>query len=97
MAAPHNYVEIHEEDAANLGIIQGEVIKVVSPRGEIEVPAKIGKVVQKGLVFIPFHFGNFDKKEAANNLTVDFVDPLSKQPIYKQSACKVKKCATHAK
>ncbi|OAO11496.1 molybdopterin oxidoreductase family protein [Staphylococcus cohnii] len=91
MAAPHNYVEIHEEDAANLGIIQGEVIKVISPRGEIEVPARIGKVVQRGLVFVPFHFGNLDKKEAANNLTVDFVDPLSKQPIYKQSACKVKK------
>lgn len=31
------------------------------------------------------------KKEAVNELTLDFVDPLSKQPIFKQSACKVKK------
>lgn len=91
MAAPHNYAEIHKDDATRLGIIQGEVIKIVSPRGEIEVPAKIGEVVRKGLVFVPFHFGNLNKKEAVNELTVDFVDPLSAQPIYKQSACKVEK------
>lgn len=91
MAAQHNYVEIHTEDAAHLNIIQGEVVKISSPRGEIEVPARIGKVVQKGLIFVPFHFGSLNKKEAANDLTVDFVDPLSKQPLYKQSACKVEK------
>ncbi|WP_153721111.1 molybdopterin dinucleotide binding domain-containing protein [Sporosarcina cascadiensis] len=59
--------------------------------GEIELPPHIGKTVQKGLVFVPFHFGNLDKKEAANELTIDFVDPLSKQPTFKQSACTVEK------
>ncbi|WP_031544617.1 molybdopterin-dependent oxidoreductase [Salinicoccus luteus] len=91
MAAPHNYVEIHAEDAKALGIIQGEVIRISSPRGEIEVPARIGETVQKGLLFVPFHFGNLEKKESANSLTNDFVDPISKQPTYKQSACKIEK------
>ena len=91
MAAQHGYVEINEQDASALGILEGEVVRITSPRGVIEVPARIGTVVQKGLVFVPFHFGNWDKKEAANELTIDLVDPLSKQPLFKQAACKVEK------
>ena len=91
MAAQHGYVEIHTEDAKALSIIQGEMVRITSPRGWIEVPARIGDAVQKGLVFVPFHFGSWEKKEAANELTADFVDPLSKQPQFKQSACKIEK------
>ncbi|WP_153721114.1 molybdopterin-dependent oxidoreductase [Sporosarcina cascadiensis] len=91
MAAQHAYVEVHADDAERMDIIEGEVVRITTPRGEIEVPARIGKTVQKGLVFVPFHFGNLDKKEAANELTIDFVDPLSKQPTFKQSACIVEK------
>ncbi|MDW0109841.1 molybdopterin-dependent oxidoreductase [Sporosarcina aquimarina] len=91
MAAQHGYVEINEEDANALQIVEGEVVRISSPRGVIEVPARIGNVVQKGIVFVPFHFGNWDKKEAANELTIDLVDPLSKQPLFKQAACKVEK------
>lgn len=91
MASQNAYIEIHPEDAADIDIIEGEVVRVSSPRGEIEVPARIGEIVQKGLVFVPFHFGNWGKKEAANNLTVDLVDPVSKQPMFKQAACKVEK------
>lgn len=91
MAAQHGYVEIHTEDAKALSIVQGEMVRITSPRGWIEVPARIGDAVQKGLVFVPFHFGSWEKKEAANELTADFVDPLSKQPQFKQSACKIEK------
>lgn len=91
MAAQHGYVEIHTEDAKNLSIVQGEMVRITSPRGWIEVPARVGDAVQKGLLFVPFHFGSWEKKEAANELTADFVDPLSKQPQFKQSACKIEK------
>ncbi|WP_050182655.1 molybdopterin-dependent oxidoreductase [Domibacillus robiginosus] len=91
VAAQHGYVEINEEDAEKLFILQGELVRISSPRGWIEVPARIGDTVQKGLVFVPFHFGSWEKKEAANELTVDFVDPLSKQPTFKQAACKIEK------
>ena len=47
--------------------------------------------MQKGLLFVPFHFGSWEKREAANELTVDFTDPLSKQPTFKQSACRIEK------
>lgn len=91
MAAQHGYVEIHTDDAKAMSIVQGEMIRITSPRGWIEVPARVGDAVQKGLVFVPFHFGSWEKKEAANELTADFVDPVSKQPQFKQSACKIEK------
>lgn len=91
MAAQHGYVEVNQKDAERLDILEGEVVRITSPRGVIEVPARIGDAVQEGLLFVPFHFGNLDKKESANELTVDFVDPLSKQPTFKQAACKIEK------
>ncbi|NHM29437.1 molybdopterin-dependent oxidoreductase [Neobacillus terrae] len=90
-AAPNGYAEINTEDALELGLIEGEKVRIISPRGEIEVPVRIGETVQKGLIFVPFHYGSWHKKEAANALTADFTDPLSKQPTFKQSACRIEK------
>ncbi|WP_123040424.1 molybdopterin oxidoreductase family protein [Cohnella candidum] len=87
--APKAYAEIHEEDASALGLIPGQMVRVVSPRGEIEVPVRPGRVVQKGLIFVPFHYGSWEGREAANEITADFTDPLSKQPMFKQSKCRV--------
>ncbi|WP_437306167.1 molybdopterin oxidoreductase family protein [Sorangium sp. So ce388] len=91
VAAPHAYVEIHEDDAAELGIQPGDILRVTSPRGWLEAPARPGKVVQRGLVFVPFHYGSWERHETANDLTADFTDPLSKQPTFKQAACRVEK------
>ncbi|WP_290588459.1 molybdopterin dinucleotide binding domain-containing protein [Alicyclobacillus sp.] len=90
-AAPQAYVEIHIRDAKRLGILPGELVRVVSPRGRIEVPARVGDVVREGVVFVPFHFGSWERNEAANDLTADFVDPISNQPTFKQSACRIEK------
>ncbi|MDQ1143967.1 ferredoxin-nitrate reductase [Bacillus sp. SORGH_AS 510] len=89
MIAPQGYVEIHVKDAEDLGLIPGEVVRVVSPRGSIKVPARIVDTVKQGVVFVPFHYGTWENDEAANELTVDFTDPLSKQPTFKQSSCRV--------
>ncbi|MDO7905191.1 molybdopterin-dependent oxidoreductase [Paenibacillus sp. JX-17] len=91
MAAPHGYAELHHEDARQLGVIEGEVVRVTSPRGWIEVPVKISDVVQQGLIFVPFHFGSWEGHQAANELTADFVDPLSKQPTFKHCAGRINK------
>ncbi|WP_433942896.1 molybdopterin-dependent oxidoreductase [Paenibacillus sp. SN-8-1] len=91
MAAPQGYVELHHEDADKHGIIEGELVRISSPRGWIEVPARISDVVQKGLIFVPFHYGSWEGNQAANELTVDFVDPLSKQPTFKHCACRIDK------
>ncbi|WP_082685437.1 molybdopterin-dependent oxidoreductase [Ferroacidibacillus organovorans] len=89
MAASNAYVEIHPNNAARLGIIPGEMVEVVSPRSSIQVPARIVDSIREGVVFVPFHFGSWQSKEAANELTVDFTDPVSLQPQFKLSSCRI--------
>ena len=55
-AAPENYVEINRADATELSINSGDLVRVVSRRGELELKAKVdgrGKP-PRGSVFIPF-------------------------------------------
>jgi anaerobic selenocysteine-containing dehydrogenase len=97
-AAPEPWVEISEEDATGLGITEGDVVRVESPRGAIEVKARVGAVMP-GAVFAPFHYGTWDLKELAgdgltgqaNELTMTVWDPVSKQPYFKTAACRVVK------
>lgn len=96
IVAPEGFIEIHPEDAENLEIRDGEKVRVVSRRGWIEVSAHVKNTVSPGQVFVPFHFGDLDPheahlKQAANHLTLNWVDPLSKQPMLKVSACRVEK------
>ena len=89
MIAPEGYVEINISDAEKLSLLPGEVVRIVSPRGSIKVPTRIVDTVQPGLVFVPFHYGSWEDNQAANELTVDFTDPVSKQPTFKQASCRI--------
>jgi ferredoxin-nitrate reductase len=42
-------------------------------------------------VFIPFHYGELDRSEAANNLMPKTHDAVSKQPVQKSAAVRVEK------
>jgi anaerobic selenocysteine-containing dehydrogenase len=93
-AAPQPWVEINPADARTYGIGEGDLVRVSSARGSVEVPARITDV-RPGVVFIPFHYGYFDlppddrPPRAANELTITAWDPVSKQPIYKVAAVSV--------
>jgi predicted molibdopterin-dependent oxidoreductase YjgC len=92
-AAPDGYVQISEQDAAAYNIAEGDMIEVVSRRGKVIEPARIGGI-EPGLVFIPFHYGYWDKDDrprAANELTLTEWDPVSKQPHFKYAAVKISK------
>jgi ferredoxin-nitrate reductase len=89
MIAPEGYAEINILDAEKMGLLPGEVVKISSPRGSIEVPARITDTVKSGVIFVPFHYGSWENNQAANELTVDFTDPLSKQPTFKQASCRI--------
>lgn len=84
---PAGYVEVSIDDANNLGIVDGEKVKVKSRRGEIITKAKVTHRVKKGVIFIPFHF----KEAAANVLTNPALDPIAKIPEYKVCAAKIEK------
>jgi formate dehydrogenase major subunit len=83
------YMEISPTDAKAMGIKDGEKVKVSSRRGEIQIKAKVSRKVDRGVVFIPFHFA----EAAANVLTNPAYDPVAKIPEYKACAVKVEKLA----
>jgi anaerobic selenocysteine-containing dehydrogenase len=94
-AAPEPWVELHPDDAASVGVGDGDRVRVISRRGEIEVPARIGGV-RRGTVFVPFHYGYWDADDeapprAANELTMTAWDPVSKQPQFKLAAVRLEK------
>jgi anaerobic selenocysteine-containing dehydrogenase len=83
-AAPEVWVEISRRDAERLGIAEGDLVHVESPRGSIQVQARVSGV-RDGVVFLPFHYG----QHAANELTITEWDPVSKQPLFKVAAVRV--------
>jgi predicted molibdopterin-dependent oxidoreductase YjgC len=84
---PEGLLEIHPEDAARLRVGDGEMVKVSSRRGEVNVKADVTEKIQPGVVFMTFHFA----ESAANLLTNPGVDPVAKIPEYKACAVKVEK------
>jgi predicted molibdopterin-dependent oxidoreductase YjgC len=97
-AAPDAWVELSPADAESLGVEEGDMVRVESPRGQLEAKARISGI-REGVVFAPFHYGYFDSDglnghaRAANELTITEWDPASKQPLYKVGAVKVTKIA----
>jgi len=84
---PEAYAEINPADAALLDIGQGEKMRLVSRRGEIELNARLTPRVPEKVVFVPFHF----TEARANILTQMALDPVAKIPEYKVSAVRVEK------
>jgi predicted molibdopterin-dependent oxidoreductase YjgC len=81
------FVEVNPADAKELGIGEGERVKVSSRRGSVEVDAKVTERVGKGVIFMPFHFA----EAAANTLTNSALDPKSKIPELKVCAASLQK------
>ncbi|MDP3275345.1 MAG: molybdopterin-dependent oxidoreductase [Deltaproteobacteria bacterium] len=86
-SVPQAYVELNARDAVRLGIANGALVLLESPRGRLVIPAWIdgrGRPPE-GSVFVPF----FDERLPINDLTLDAHCPISKQPDYKKCAVRV--------
>ncbi len=79
--------EINIDDAAKLGIKNDDKIIIESRRGKVTTIAKVTDRIKKGVVFMTFHY----KESAANLLTNDVLDPISKIPELKVCAVKISK------
>jgi formate dehydrogenase alpha subunit len=80
---PESLVEISPDDAARLGLADGDLIRLRSRRGEMQARALVTERVAPGIVFGNFHFPN---SHNVNNLTVAALDPIAKIPEYKVCA-----------
>ncbi|MCD6435320.1 MAG: formate dehydrogenase subunit alpha [Clostridiales bacterium] len=84
--APENYIEVSPETAKKLFVNDGEKVKVISRRGDIETKIKISENIKNDVVFMPFHYSN-----GANIITNSKLDPVSDIPEFKVSAVRIEK------
>jgi len=82
---PEPLLEIHPKDAEQLGVQKGSMVKISSRRGEIKAKTTLTTKCPRGMVFMPFHFA----EAAANLVTIDTLDAISKIPEYKICAVRV--------
>jgi formate dehydrogenase major subunit len=83
--SPRPEVYLNPDDAAELGLADGEMAKVSSRRGTIELATRVSHREARGNCFIPFHF----REAAANLLTIDEIDPWGKIPEFKFCAVRI--------
>jgi anaerobic selenocysteine-containing dehydrogenase len=93
-AAPKVWVEASAADAGRNQWHEGDLLRIVTPRGEVVALLRISGI-REGVLFLPFHYGYWDTPgghqptehgTAANELTLTDWDPASKQPIFKTAA-----------
>ena len=84
--SPSGYVEINSDDAKKLHINNGDSVEVTTRRGKVTTLAKVIDGIEKGWLFMPFHFC----EGPANMLTIDALDPIAKIPEYKVCAAKIR-------
>jgi formate dehydrogenase major subunit len=68
-----------------LGLRPGDMLRVTTRRGEVELPAKQDDAIPDSVIFIPFAY----VEAAANILTNPALDPFGKIPEFKFCAAKV--------
>lgn len=83
-------VNINPFDASNLGIADGDNVRVTSRRGEVTARAKITDVVLPGIISMTFHFTECP----TNVLTNSACDPVTKTPEFKVTAVKIERITT---
>jgi len=81
-------LDLDPEDGRRLGVADGEVVRVVSRRGSVEVSARYDDTLRPGLAFMTFHFQD---DVATNLLTIDATDPKSGTAEFKATAVRVEK------
>lgn len=86
------YVEIHPEDAAVEGVVDGELARVESATGHVFVRVRVSDAQRKGSLFVPMHWSDqFSSQGRVGALVKAVVDPVSGQPESKHSVAKVER------
>ena len=84
-------LDISRHDADRLGVKDGDPVRVVSRRGEVEAPARIDPGLRPGLVFMVLHHPD---DVDVNRLTIEAWDPKSGTAEFKATAVALHKLET---
>ena len=82
---PSAIAQLSRGTIEKLGIQPGDMVKVITRRGEVELASRQDDAIPDGVVFIPFAY----VEAAANLLTNPALDPFGKIPEFKFCAAKV--------
>lgn len=88
-ACPEERLELHPQDAARLGIADGDWVRVTSRRGTLTTAVQLTERVPAGVTFMTFHF----TESPGNILTNSAADPIAGTPEFKVCAVRVEKLA----
>jgi anaerobic selenocysteine-containing dehydrogenase len=99
---PHCALNLSPGDAERLGVGKGDRVRVITPRGSVELPAEIDAKLCDGHVWIPNGFGMAYPKNGdgplevqganVNELTdVASRDPITGCPEHKATPCRVER------
>jgi assimilatory nitrate reductase catalytic subunit len=84
--SPEPYAEIHPLDVANLGVNDGELIKISSRWGDIIVRLRASENQKRGNLFVPIHWnGQFASNASVGKVVNPAVDLISGQPEFKHT------------
>ncbi len=78
-------VEVHPDDAAELGLADGDMVKITSRRNSIVISVRMSDRVARRQIFVPFHF----REAAANLLTNPVLEPHAKMAALKVTAVRL--------
>ena len=85
---PEPRLELHPRLAEKLGVSSDDWVTITSRRSRMSLQALVVKTIRPDTVFIPYHWAG---SRSANQLTHRTLDPRSKIPEFKVSACRVEK------
>jgi formate dehydrogenase major subunit len=82
----HGVLDLSPEDGADLGVADGDMVRVVSRRGSLEAPVRLDRSLRPGLAFMAVHFPD---DTDVNQLTIDAWDPKSGTAEFKATAVRI--------
>jgi assimilatory nitrate reductase catalytic subunit len=87
---PEPFVEIHPDDAAKTGVIDGDFARVVTDYGQCTLKVAISDRQQRGMLFAPIHWSEATASSArVGALVAPFTDPFSGQPENKATPASI--------
>ncbi len=89
-AVPNPLVEIHPDDAAPRGIVDGQPALVRSRRGAVQFIARVTDRIKPGVVHCSHGWNSANINELTDDRTLD---PISGFPPFKSSLCEVEPAA----
>jgi assimilatory nitrate reductase catalytic subunit len=87
---PEPFVEVHPDDAARTGVIDGGFARIVTDYGQCTLKVVVSERQQRGMLFAPIHWSEATASAArVGALVAPLTDPLSGQPENKATPASI--------